>query len=474
MGMLFRRAGMDDFVIHERQPDVGGTWYRNTYPGLCCDVPSHLYSYTFEPNPEWSRIYADQAEIQRYLRACADRYDLPRQTRFETRVETARFDEADGSWLLEDTEGRRTRHRVLISATGGLTAPRFPRIPGFDEFEGLYWHAGGWRHDVDLAGKRVAVVGSAASAVQVVPEVARRAAAVTVYQRSPNWIVPRRNRPYTADEKRRFAEDPKSWRRHWQRLLRQSLLLNRVFRRRPEAVAELQRLCLEPMEAAISDPAVRAALTPDYEPGCKRILFADDYYPAIAAPHVELVPRGVTALSRHGVIDSEGEERPADIVIFCTGYRLGGREDGGPAVEIFGSGGRRLTDAIAERPEAWRGVSIPGFPNLFTVCGINGAAAYTSYFATAEIHGEYIVRMARKVLAPGARQIDIDAGATSDYSAALQARLQQMSWAGDCTSFYKDAQGRILSFHPGTLGEIRRDARADDGRHYRITADAAD
>ena len=351
MGMLYRRAGMDDFVIHEKLPDYGGTWLRNTYPGLCCDVPSHLYSYSFEPNPDWSRLYASQPEIQRYIRACAERHDLPERTRFRAGVETACFDEDSGTWLLEDADGRRTRHRVLVAATGGLTAPRFPKIAGYDDFEGAFWHSGGWRGDVDLAGKRVAVVGSAASAVQVVPEVARRAARLTVFQRSPNWIVPRGNRLYTTAEKAAFR-DRAAWRRHWRELHRRSLLLHRVFHRRPDAQAELRRLCLEPMRAAIADPALREALTPDYEPGCKRILFSDDYYSALARDHVTLVPRGVKRLSRKGVVDAAGEEHPADIVIFCTGYRLGGREDGSPAVEVYGRGGRRLADAIGERPEA--------------------------------------------------------------------------------------------------------------------------
>ncbi|ANK79994.1 MAG: hypothetical protein TEF_03715 [Rhizobiales bacterium NRL2] len=467
MGMLYRRAGMDDFVIHEKLPDYGGTWLRNTYPGLCCDVPSHLYSYSFEPNPDWSRLYASQPEIQRYIRACAERHDLPERTRFRAGVETACFDEDSGTWLLEDADGRRTRHRVLVAATGGLTAPRFPKIAGYDDFEGAFWHSGGWRGDVDLAGKRVAVVGSAASAVQVVPEVARRAARLTVFQRSPNWIVPRGNRLYTTAEKAAFR-DRAAWRRHWRELHRRSLLLHRVFHRRPDAQAELRRLCLEPMRAAIADPALREALTPDYEPGCKRILFSDDYYSALARDHVTLVPRGVKRLSRKGVVDAAGEEHPADIVIFCTGYRLGGREDGSPAVEVYGRGGRRLADAIGERPEAWRGVSTPGFPNHFTVCGINGVAAYTSLFASAEINGAYIVRMTRRALETPGGWIDIDPDATAAYAAALQARLQQMSWAGDCTNFYKDAKGRILSFYPGTLGEMRRRAETDDGGSYRV------
>ncbi|MEC9345550.1 MAG: NAD(P)/FAD-dependent oxidoreductase [Pseudomonadota bacterium] len=468
MGMQLRRAGLHDFIIHERLADVGGTWFRNTWPGLCCDVPSHLYSYSFAPNPDWSQLYADQAEIQRYLRACADRHDLPRQTRFSTTVESARFDEDTCTWLLEDSAGNRTRHRMVVSATGGLTEPNLPRIGDFEDYRGIYWHSGAWRHDVDLAGKRVAVVGSAASAVQVVPQVARRAAHLTVYQRSPNWMLPRNNRPYTDTERAAFAADPGVWRRHWRDLYRRSMLWHRVYSRIPRGVEELRRTCLDQMRAAIPDPARRALLTPDYEPGCKRILVSDDYYPAFALPHVDLVASGVTAMTPTGIASADGQRRDFDVVIFCTGYKLGGRADGRPAVEVYGRDGLRLANAIARRPEQYRGIATPGFPNWFTICGINGSAAYTSLFASAEIHAEFIARMAGRIIGGELRSIEPDADATTAYSAALQERLQRMSWAGDCTNFYKNRAGRILSFHPGTAGEMRRDLRSDDGSGWHV------
>ena len=468
MGMLFRRAGMDSFTIYEKQPDVGGTWYQNTYPGLCCDVPSHLYSYSFEPNPGWSNVYADQAEIQRYIRACAAKYRLLERTRFNTTVDTGHFDAQTGEWLLKLANGEHMRHRLLVSATGGLTAPNLPRIEGYEDYEGKYWHSGNWRHDVGLAGKRVAVVGSAASAVQVVPEVARRAAKLTVFQRSPNWIVPRGNRTYSSEEKQAFAGNNDTWRRHWRKLYRRSLLLHQVFHREDRSVDALRQLCLQPMYDAIRDPVLRASLTPNYEPGCKRILVSDDYYPALAQKHVSLIPSGIKRLSRGGVVTSDEREFEADVVIFCTGYKLGGRADGSPAVKVFGLGGRPLTDLLARRPDAYRGVSLPGFPNYFTVVGINGVVAYTSLFLSAEVNGEHIIRMTRAALKPGVKFLDVDEQATVSYSSSLQDRLQQMSWAGDCTNFYKNSKGRILSFYPGSLGEMRRSHRQDSGEHYRI------
>lgn len=459
MGMQLRRAGIDDFVIIEKQPDVGGTWYRNTYPGLHCDVPSHLYCYSFEPNPDWSTRFASQREIQAYIRYCAEKYDLLCKTRFATCVETARFDGSEGRWDLDTADGGRSSHRALVSATGGLTEPHIPAFPGLHEFEGPSWHSGAWRDDVVLRGKRVAVVGSAASAIQVVPEVARGAAEVHVFQRTPNWVMPRHNTAYTAQDRDRL-QNPEHMCRHRRDLYRQSLTLHRVFRRRPNAVRMLRNAGLGHMQSAISDPAVLAALTPRYEPGCKRILVSDDYYPTLALDHVTLHPQGVQALTRSGVVAADGSEQAVDAVIFCTGYKLGGRVDGRPALEVFGRRGQRLLEALAERPETYRGVSMPGFPNYFTLCGINGVAAYTSLFASAEVQSEWIVDRLRDLHSGRYRTLEVDGGVCRRYNEVIQAELQTMSWAEDCPSFYRDASGRILSFYPGTLGRMRQELRA--------------
>lgn len=463
MGMQLRRAGIDDFTIYERQPDVGGTWYRNTYPGLHCDVPSHLYCYSFEPNPDWSMTYAAQAEIQAYVRTCAEKYGLLEQTRLATVVESARWDDAESSWGLAIADGSDATHRVLVSATGGLTAPRLPSIPGIDRYTGLVWHSGAWRHDVDLTGLRVAVVGSAASAVQVVPEVAKVAREVVVYSRTPNWVVPRNNAAYTAEEQEALRDDLE-WRRLRARQYRASMYLYGAFKKRPRAAAVLRRVALANLHSAIADPELRDVLTPRYEIGCKRVVVSDEYYPALAQDHVRLVPHGVTELTETAVIAADGSHDVVDALVFCTGYQLGGRESGRPAVEVFGRGGQRLIAALAARPEAYRGVAIPGFPNYFTICGINGVVAYASLFLSAEAHTEFITGWVRRMLEEGIASVEVRADAAARYNEAIQAELQQMSWAGDCPSFYRDATGRVLAFHPGTLGRFRRELRraADD------------
>ncbi len=458
MGMQLRRAGLGNFTIYEKQPDVGGTWYRNTYPDLHCDVPSHLYCYSFEPNADWSMVYSGQAEIQAYIRSCAEKYDLFDAIRLSTCVEAARFDPENGVWLLEMDTGETATHRVLVSATGGLTAPKLPRIDGLNDFQGLSWHSGAWRHDVDLAGKRVAVVGSAASAVQVVPAVANSAAEVTVYSRTPNWVMPRNNRRYSDEQKQRFGST-ESWRRLWRRQYRSSLSLQRVFTKDEAAVQALLNNVLSHMRSAIDDPEVLAALTPDYDPGCQRLLLSDEYYPAFARNHVRLVPHGVTALTADSVVSADGAETPVDVVIFCTGYRLGGRTDGRPAVEVFGRDGASLRSALMERPEAYRGTAIPGFPNYFTVCGINGAVAYTSLFLSAEVETAYIVDWIRRLMDRNLKSVEVLPDVTERYNREIQSELQTMSWAGDCSNFYRDSSGRILTIFPGTLGRKRRELR---------------
>lgn len=468
MGMRLRQAGFDDFVLYEKLPDVGGTWLRNTYPGLHCDIPSHLYSYSFEPNPDWSLTYAGQAEIQAYLRRCAEKYDLIGRIRFGTSVEAARYDEVEDVWNLELADGSVATHRVLVSATGGLTEPSLPRIEGLDRFAGPSWHAGHWRHDVSLAGKRVAVVGSAASAVQVVPEVAKEAAEVHVFCRTPNWVTPRNNTPYS-EEERDGLRDPQRWRRLWRRQYRESMLWYGAFRRRPEAIQQLRETCLANLRSAISDPELVAALTPDFDPGCNRILVSDDYYPALAQPHVHLVRHGVTGLTETAVVAADGSETEVDIVIYCTGYRLGGRADGRPAVEVFGRGGITMRQALGREPEAYRGVAVPGFPNYFTICGVNGTVAYGPVFLSAELETEFIAGWIGRIADEPLRSVEVRADVAHSWSEAIQAELSTMSWTGNCPNFYRDRSGRIVSFFPGTIGRMRRELRAVGDEDFILT-----
>ncbi len=469
MGMQLRRAGIEDFVIYDKQPDVGGTWLRNTYPGLHCDIPSLLYSYSFEHNPKWSTVYAGQAEIQAYVRACAQKYGLIDRLRMGTEVEAARYDEDGAQWTVEFSQGPTRTHRMLVSATGGLSDARLPRIDGLKTFRGPWWHSADWRHDVDLAGLRVAVVGSAASAVQVVPEVAKTAAQVVVFSRTPNWVMPRNNRSYDEDEWS-VMQTPQGLRQARRPLYRDALRWYRAFRKEATGTAELRQICLANLTGSLDDPELVAALTPDYEPGCKRILVSDEYYPALGLDHVVLVTQGVAALSEDAVVAADGSHHQVDVVIFCTGYRLGGRADGSPALEVYGRAGRRLVDHLADKVEAYRGIALPGFPNYFTVCGINGTVGYGSVTASAELQTEAIASLARRMSRGEFRSIEVRNDATSRWSDAVQQELSQMSWSGRCPNFYRDAKGRIVSFFPGTVGRMRRELRALDDADFVLEA----
>jgi cation diffusion facilitator CzcD-associated flavoprotein CzcO len=458
MGIQLRRAGLDDFVIYEKQPDVGGTWLRNTYPGLHCDIPSHIYCYSFEPNPDFSMVYSGQAEIQAYIRTCAEKYDLIDHLQLDTTVEAARFDEKEGCWSLEIDADAHARHRVLVAATGGLTEAHLPRIEGRDRFAGPTWHSASWRHDVDLTDKRVAVVGSAASAVQVVPEVAKQAGQVFVFSRTPNWVTPRGNARYSENEKNALQSD-QGWHRLRRRQYRATMLWQQAFRKKPGAIAELRHQVMTQMRQAIDDPQLIEALTPGYEPGCKRILVSDDYYPALAMPHVNLVPHGVTDLTETSVVASDGSETEVDVIIFCTGYKLGGREDGRPALEVYGRDGQDLRSALARAPEAYRGLAVPGFPNYFTIGGINGAPGHAPVFLASEVATDYVCRWVQRLVRDDLISIEAKPEATRSYNAGIQAELQQMSWAGDCPGWYRDKTGRILPFFPGSWGRLRRELR---------------
>jgi len=468
MGMQLKRRGFDNFVIYEKEPDVGGTWYRNTWPGLHCDVASHLYSYTFEPNPDWSQAFASQPEIQAYIRSCAEKYGLLDHLRFGVTVDAARYDEAAGHWQLDTAGGVTANHRVLVSATGGLTEPNFPKVEGLDQFAGIKWHSAAWRHDVDLSGLRVAVVGSAASAVQVIPEVVKRAGKTFVFQRSPNWVMPRNNTNFSDAQKDAFR-DVATHRSYCRKLYRRTLLMYNAFRRHPRAIEIMRSVGLGHMRSAIDDPELIELLTPSYEPGCKRIVVSDDYYPAFAQSNIRLIPHGVTGLTRDGVIAADGSETKVDVVIFCTGYKLGSRADGSPAVEVYGRGGERLNSALARRPESYRGVAVPGFPNYFTICGVNGVAAYASLFKSAEICSDFISDRIEEIWDEDLLSVEVKADETHDYNEVIQAQLQDMSWAtGQCTNFYRNREGRVLSFHPYTLGRMRRELRSLGRRDFYI------
>ncbi|WP_116367841.1 flavin-containing monooxygenase [Parahaliea mediterranea] len=460
MGIQLRERGIDDFVILEKSAGVGGTWYDNTYPGACCDVPSVLYSYSFEPNPWWSRKYSPHNEIRAYFEHCADKYGLRPRLRLNTAVAEARFDDARGLWQLTLDNGELIEARALVSGLGQLNLPYTPALDGEDSFSGERFHSARWNHDIDLAGKRVAVIGNAASALQFIPHVAKEAAQVYVYQRSANYVIPRNDCAYTPEQQQRFSRH-----RWWQKLHRLSVYL------RAEGVfypVLLKRSLLRPLwkkwsrdylEESITDPALRRQLTPDYPIGCKRILVSDDYYQALAGANVEVVTSPITGINPGGVSSEDATERPADVIIYGTGFRTTDMLSG---VRFIGSGGRDLREAWQDGAEAYRGVCVAGFPNFFMLYGPNTNLGSNSIIFMVERQVKYAVACIDKLLSNGLRSLDVNAGVMRDYNVKMQKDLANTVWVASCDSWYKNDAGKVVNNWPHTTTRYWWQMRAPD------------
>ena len=468
MGYHLRRAGISDFRIVEGSGSAGGTWHHHSYPGAVCDVPSHLYCYSFRPNPDWTRVYSPRAEIKSYIETCIDEFELRDYIVLDCRVDRLRFDEARGRWHVTFADGTGIDVRHVIRATGGLHVPRWPEIPGREHFDGTVMHSARWDHGADLDGARVGVIGSAASAIQIVPQVANTAASLTVFQRTPSWIFPREQRVFTEAEKSSFRDSPGTMTalrdelyayRH--EVLHPLFGVNEVgdeFREIGTAVA------LEHLESAISDPALRVKLTPGYPLGCKRLLISSDFYPTLLEDHVSLVTEPLDRFSPDGLVTTDGVVHELDVVICATGYDLDAHMR---SIEVIGRAGELLADRWVDHPEAYRQVTIPGFPNLFWVGGPNSGSGYLSMISTMEPDCEYIVRGID--LAGEDSLLEVRAEACDDYNQVLRSRLDKSIWAGDCTSWYKRADGRITTLYPGTADEYARDKAEVVLDHYDLS-----
>jgi cation diffusion facilitator CzcD-associated flavoprotein CzcO len=454
--VMLRRAGYDDVTVFERGERVGGVWNSNTYPGASCDIPSHLYEFSFAPNPRWSRRYAPQAEIQAYLEHVARRYGVAERIRTGTEVTRASWD--GGSWLVETSAGTHATD-MLLTACGQLSVPSVPAIPGLDAFAGPSFHTARWRHDVDLAGKSVAVVGTGCSAIQVVPAIQPRAAHIDAYQRSPGWTIPKMDFPYRERTQRLFERFPLL-----QRLDREAifafqevgaLAMTRYRRLLPlvRAVGRAQ------INRAISDPELRRKVTPTDEVGCKRIMLTDDWYPTLAQPNVDLVTDRIEAVTESGIRTADGRERRADALILATGFKSHGFV---APMEIAGEGGRTLAQEWAGAPRAYLGVAVPGFPNLFVIYGpnTNGGTGSVIYSIEASMH--QVVGALAELDRTGARRIEVRREAAEAFDRELRRKLAGTVWHSGCTNWYVDENGHDPNQWPWTWRTYRhRTARLD-------------
>lgn len=463
MAIRLKQRGVEDFVLLERAEGVGGTWTYNTYPECRCDIPSHLYSFSFAPNPEWTQTYSSQPEIQRYLEDCVERFGIAPQVRTGVSLESAEWDEAAGRWEVETSAGALSA-AVLVSAMGPLTEPKYPQVPGIESFQGKLMHSARWDDDYELAGKRVASVGSGASAIQYVPAIQPEVEELVVLQRSAPWVLPHGNRPISDRERRVFRRLPIVQRaiRAGVYLSREILVVGLAKERRLMRV--VKRAALAHIEKSIEDPELRRKVTPTYAIGCNRMVPSNRWYRALAQPNVELA--GALAEVREGsVIDADGVEHEVDTIVFGTGFHVADPPIGD---RLRGRGGRLMSEVWDGRPRAYMGTSVPDFPNLFLLLGPNTGLGHSSMVFMIEAQIEHVLAALSAMEARGARTIEVDEGAYEGWNAEIDRRMAKTVWATGCPSFYIDASGRNAVLWPDWTWRFRRRAARLDPAAYRL------
>jgi cation diffusion facilitator CzcD-associated flavoprotein CzcO len=458
------RHGFTDVTVLERAPELGGTWFHNTYPGVACDVPSHLYSFSFATRRDWSRLCSPQDEIITYLRGVARDHGVDRRIVPNTDVDACEWDDAECRWTVRSGDGRSWEADAVVLATGQLHQPAFPAIDGLESFAGHSFHSAHWDHDYDLRGKRVAVIGTGASAVQFVPEIAPQVERLFVFQRTGNWFLPRKNRPYPKLMRAAVEHIPglQEYRRRFvynygeflTMMIRHPRTLGQIGRARSAAF----------MRSQLKDPDVRRKAWPDYTFGCKRILFSSAFLPALQRPNVELITDRITRITEKGIVTADGAERELDCIIYATGFRT--TEFMFP-MEISGVDGRSLRDAWAGGPHAHLGIAVPGFPSLFLMYGPNTNTSGGSIIFYEETQAAYIRQALERVRSRGAAAIEVRPEVEAASDRELQARFQGTAWLA-CDSWYRDRTGRIVTNWPGYMREYEQRLRTLDPSEYEL------
>jgi cation diffusion facilitator CzcD-associated flavoprotein CzcO len=465
MAIRLRGMGVEDFVVLERAHEVGGTWRDNTYPGCQCDVPSHLYSLSFAPNPEWTRTFSMQPEIGAYLKRVADDFDVRRFVRFGQEVRSATWDEPRARWLLETPTGT-LEADVVVSGVGALSEPSIPQLPGAERFQGAMFHSAEWDHDFDLEGKRVAVVGTGASAIQFIPHLQPKVGSMAVFQRTPPWVMPHPDRPLSKFEHRLFRAFPfvRKLLRDGIYWAREGFVLGFMHPKLMQAVPE--RIARRHLAKQVRDPELRRKLTPSYRLGCKRVLLSNDYFPALQKPNVEVVTDGIAEVREHSVVDGSGVEREVDAIIFGTGFHV---IDMPFADRVKGRGGATLAERWDRGMKALKGTSIPGFPNFFMLLGPNTGLGHNSVVFMIEAQIQYVAEALRTMRERGATTVEVREEAVEAYDAEIQERLQGSVWnTGGCASWYLDDEGRNSVIWPGFTWPYKRRTLTFDAGAYEL------
>jgi cation diffusion facilitator CzcD-associated flavoprotein CzcO len=463
---MLRRAGHADVTVFERAERVGGVWEANTYPGAACDVPSHVYELSFAPNPRWSRRFAPQAEIQAYLEDVARRHGVLDRVRTGVDVESADWDEESGRWRLRTSAGPH-ESQILVTACGQLSVPKVPPLPGLEGFEGPAFHTARWRHDVDLDGKRVAVIGTGCSAIQVVPAIQPIVERVDVYQRSPGWTLPKMDYAYPEAAQRLFERFPALQRMDRAAVFAISEIGAAAETRQRWLLPLIRAMAKRQIERAIADPELRARVTPADEVGCKRIMLTDEWYPTLTQPNVELVSDGIAEITPGGIRDATGVEREADVLILATGFAT---HDFVAPMEIAGRGGRTLAEEWSEVARAYLGLTVPGFPNMFLLYGPNTNGGTGSVIYTIEAGVEHVLAAFGELERRGADRIEVRREAAERFDRELRGALASTVWHSGCTNWYVDEKGNDPSQWPWLYSTYRRRARRLEAGAYRVSS----
>ncbi|MCH9827975.1 MAG: NAD(P)/FAD-dependent oxidoreductase [Gammaproteobacteria bacterium] len=465
MAIKLKEDGVRNFLVLEKSDEVGGTWRDNTYPGCACDVPSHLYSFSFEPKPDWSRMFAQQPEIFSYLRHCANKYGLRPYIRFGKQVVKAAYDDDSELWHLTTADGEVFSARTVVSGMGALHVPAYTSAPGRERFAGKSFHSAQWDHDYDLSGKRVAVIGTGASSIQFVPQIAGKVASLTLFQRTPPWIMPKPDRRISEREQARF--------RRWpilQRLRRSALyveLESRVlgFTISPKLMTLVEKIARAHIRRQIADPVLRDKVTPDYTIGCKRVLISNDYYPALTRDNVDVITGGIREITERGVVDAQGVEHEVDTIIYGTGFRVQELVERGT---IVGRQGLDIVDAWPEGPEAFLGINVAGFPNFHFLLGPNTGLGHNSMVYMIESQVQYVRDALKKMRKQKLRSIEVRPEAQREFNANIHEQLSGAVWSSGCKSWYINEHGRNTTLWPGFTFRYRKRTRHIDLGKYQL------
>ena len=447
MAITLKKAGRTAFRVFEKAPDLGGTWLFNRYPGIACDVPAFLYSFSFAQNPSWSRAYSPGEEIWLYMKRVTEEYGLAPYLRFNAPVTQARYDETDRVWRVTLGSGEEILSRVVVTATGALHVPALPAIEGLENFAGRKFHSAKWDSAFDPAGKTVAVIGTGASAIQIVPELAKQAGHVLLFQRTPAWVLPRQDKPTSALMKSLFRRAPLIQRAYRALIYARMELRAVAFAVYPKLMKHLEKLALAYLDETVADSKLRAALRPNYTIGCKRILITDDFYPAMNRANVALVTSPIAWIEGNTIVSQDGERRAVDAIVLATGFAV---TDWIPGVRIIGRGGRDLTkewrDAGAAR--AYYGIVAEGFPNLFMLLGPNTGLGHNSLIFMIEAQTRYIMHCLSWLWSGAAGSIEVRTEVQHQFNRRLDAKMKRTVWMSGCRSWYLNANGSNSTIWP--------------------------